>query len=572
MFVISEKFSMKKEIRILIIDDDKLIRVAVKRTLEKSGHDFKVDEASDSASISNMLQSKRFDCIIVDFFLTDTTGLDVIKKLIELRINTPVIMLTGQGDELVAVKAMKAGAYDYLPKSILSHNDAAEILSYTMLNAINSYKSRIEQERMTIALRKSEERYRSLVEHSPMLIIRFFPDDKSISFVNDGFCAYFNTTRAEVIGESIYKYILGESQETDIDIDSLNIENPVVSFNNYSKTDKGIIWQIWTLQALFDRFGKLLEYQCIGEDITPIKRAEKDIYNQKLYFQSILDSQENMIIVTDKKKIIEANHSFLIFFGYRNLDDFKSEHSDIIELALDIPGYITNNGKSHWIDSILNDSCSQKLAAFRPENTKPAKIFSININILSIEEGEVYVATFSDVTELERKSKTFEEKASNDALTGIYNKDKFYEILSSEVELAKKYKNDLSVIFFDIDHFKKINDTYGHQVGDNVLHELVQITKTCMRKSDIFSRWGGEEFIVLLPQIDIDDALQVGEKFRKKIMQYNFNEVQHVTCSFGVTTLSENDTVEKLVKRADKALYKAKETGRNRVVGIKSNQ
>jgi diguanylate cyclase (GGDEF)-like protein/PAS domain S-box-containing protein len=562
---------MKNDIRILIVDDDKIIRVAVKRTLEKSGNNFAVDEASDNTSIEKMLQTKRFDCIIVDFFLTDTTGLDIIKKLKELRINTPVIMLTGQGDELVAVKAMKAGAYDYLPKSILSHNDAAEILSYTILNALNTFKAKTEQDRTTMALRKSEERYRSLVEHSPMLIIRFFPDDKSISFVNDGFCDYFNTTRAEVIGESIYKYVLGESQEKDIDIDLLSINNPVVSFNSYSQTGKGITWQLWTLQALFDRYGKLLEYQCIGEDITPLKKAEKDLYNQKLYFQSILDSQQNMIIVTDKKQIIEANHSFLIFFGYRNLDDFKSEHSDIIELALDIPGYITNKGKSHWIDSILNDPSVQTLVSFRPEKTKSAKIFSININILSIEEGEVYVATFSDVTELERKSKTFEEKASNDALTGIYNKDKFYEILSTEVELAKKYKNDLSVIFFDIDHFKKINDTYGHQAGDNVLQELAGIIKINIRKSDIFSRWGGEEFIVLLPQINLEDTLLVGEKFRKRIQQNKFSDVRKVTCSFGITTLSANDTVEKLIKRADKALYKAKETGRNRVVGIRAN-
>ncbi len=563
---------MKNEIRIIIIDDDKIIRVAVKRTLEKSGNNFIVDEAADSSVIIDVLGKKKFDCIIVDFFLTDTTGLDLIKKLKELRINTPVIMLTGQGDELVAVKAMKAGAYDYLPKSILSHNDAAEILSYTILNAINTYKSKIEQERTTMALQKSEERYRSLVEHSPMLIIRFFPDDKSISFVNDGFCAYFNLTRGEAIGESVYKYILGDKQESDIDIDSLNIMNPVVSFNYYTQTEKGIRWQLWTLQALFGRQGNLLEYQCIGEDITPLKKAEKNFYNQKLYFQSILDSQENMIIVTDKKQIIEANHSFLIFFGYRNLDDFKIEHSDIIELALDIPGYISNKGESHWIDLILNSSFSQRLISFRPDKTKPAKIFSVNINILSIDEGEVYVATFSDVTELERKSRTFEEKASIDALTGIYNKDKFYEILSNEAELAKKYRNDLSVIFFDIDHFKKVNDTYGHQVGDNVLQELVEVIKDCMRKTDIFSRWGGEEFIVLLPQIDLEDTLQVGEKLRKRVMHFKFSDVQNITCSFGVASLSAADTVEKLVNRADKALYKAKESGRNRVVGIKANQ
>ncbi|MBN2403835.1 MAG: diguanylate cyclase [Spirochaetes bacterium] len=561
---------MSKEIRILIVDDDRLIRVAVKRILSRSGQNFIVDDVSNTSLLLEALKTKKYDCIILDYVLADATGIDILKDLNNFVINIPVIMMTGQGDELIAVKALKAGASDYLPKSILSHSDAQEILSYTIQNAIDVFKIKYERERTANALRKSEERYRSLVEHSPMLIMRFFPDDKTLSFVNDGFCEYFNTSREAMIGESVLPYILKENDDKSLSIiNSLTRGNPVLSFDHYIETGNGTKWQLWTLQAFFDTQGNILEYQCIGEDITPLKEAEKELYNQKVYFQSILDSQENIIIVTDKKEIIEANHSFLIFFGYRNLDEFKKEHSDVIDLSIDIPGYISKKNNGHWIDALLNESDTERLISFKPYGSHNAKIFSVNINILSLER-EVYVVTFSDVTALEQKSKSFEEKASIDALTGIFNKDKFYEMLANSIDASKRYKTSLSLIFFDIDHFKDINDTYGHQTGDEVLQTLVKIIKGCGRELDIFARWGGEEFVVLLPRTDLNNALKAAEKFRKRVMNTEFMNVKHLTCSFGVAALVKNDDVDKFVSRADKALYKAKESGRNRVVGIKA--
>ncbi len=562
---------MEKENHILIVDDDRLMRVAIQRILAKSDGSFVAEEASDSAAMMNILEEKDIDCVILDYLLVDTDGLSVLEELKKRDIDIPVIMMTGQGDEMIAVKTLKAGAYDYLPKSILSHNDATEILSYTIENAINLHEANVERTRTAIALRKSEERYRSLVEKSPMLIIRFFPDDHIISFVNDTLCSYYGIERSQLAGESIYKYVLNNDME-DIKevINSLTKENSVTNLEYYSKTGKGMRWQLWTFQALLGPGGEILEYQCIGEDITPLKKAEEELYKQKVYFQSILDSQENMIMVTDKSEIIEANHSLLIYFGYKSLDDLRQAHSDIIELALDVPDYIKETEGIHWIDAVLKDPESSRLISFRSEWRKETKVFSVNISLLSLER-EVYVVTFSDVTLLEKRSKTFEEKASLDALTGIFNKDKFNELLESNIEMAKRYDNDLSLIFFDIDHFKKVNDTYGHQTGDYVLQEVVNIISRSMRKSDIFARWGGEEFVVLLPQINIENAIKVADKFRKKIMDFDFRDVKQLTCSFGVTMLGKTDGIDKFVKRADRGLYKAKESGRNRVVGVKAS-
>ena len=157
--------------------------------------------------------------------------------------------------------------------------------------------------------------------------------------------------------------------------------------------------------------------------------------------------------------------------------------------------------------------------------------------------------------------------ASIDKLTKLYNRNKFYEIAQNEIERAKRYKRALSLIIFDIDHFKRINDTYGHNIGDYVLLELSNLIKKNIRKNDIAFRWGGEEFIVLAPETDIDGASKLAEKLREAVENFNFDKVGKVTISLGVAEYNENKDkdIDSLINRADEALYISKESGRNRV-------
>ena len=124
-----------------------------------------------------------------------------------------------------------------------------------------------------------------------------------------------------------------------------------------------------------------------------------------------------------------------------------------------------------------------------------------------------------------------------------------------------------SMIFMDIDHFKHVNDTYGHDVGDMVLRASVDIVKDNLKPSHVFGRWGGEEFIYVLPETELSEAIEFAENLRSQIEQSYFTTVQHITMSFGVTQYMAGDTIDSFVKRADEGLYKAKEGGRNRVVG-----
>jgi diguanylate cyclase (GGDEF)-like protein len=152
-----------------------------------------------------------------------------------------------------------------------------------------------------------------------------------------------------------------------------------------------------------------------------------------------------------------------------------------------------------------------------------------------------------------------------DNLTQIYNRHKLNEIIAEKLEKAELLENKFSFIILDIDHFKIVNDTYGHLVGDDVLIHLSKIIKEQIRDTDVFARWGGEEFVLLLSDVDIDTASEIADKLRVKIELEYFPEVNNITCSFGVSSYEKNDTIDTIINRADKALYEAKESGRNKV-------
>lgn len=176
---------------------------------------------------------------------------------------------------------------------------------------------------------------------------------------------------------------------------------------------------------------------------------------------------------------------------------------------------------------------------------------------------------------LSKAEEKLKELLNTDALTGLSNRRSVVGGLYEEVERARRYKRPLGCIMIDIDHFKKINDTYGHQAGDEVLRVIGEIMKSIFRNSDLTGRYGGEEFIVLLPETDIEGTMAAAEKIRAEVENAEIviaeKEVIRMTSSFGVSCLCEDDDMplEKkaadLVGRADKALYKAKAEGRNRV-------
>ncbi len=166
---------------------------------------------------------------------------------------------------------------------------------------------------------------------------------------------------------------------------------------------------------------------------------------------------------------------------------------------------------------------------------------------------------------LEEKNITLEEISITDGLTGFYNHKYIITRLSEEISVSKRYQTPLSIIMFDIDHFKNINDSYGHQVGDYVLVEISNALKANLRQTDLSGRYGGEEFLMILKNTAIEDAYFTAEKVRKKMAEIDWGSYGlHVTISGGVAMYT-GETVVELIAKADKLLYKAKNGGRNRI-------
>ncbi|MFQ5901845.1 MAG: diguanylate cyclase [Thermodesulfobacteriota bacterium] len=174
--------------------------------------------------------------------------------------------------------------------------------------------------------------------------------------------------------------------------------------------------------------------------------------------------------------------------------------------------------------------------------------------------------------ELKRLLEKVELMAITDPLTGLYNRRRFYESLKKEFAFSKRYKHPVSCIMLDIDHFKKINDTYGHQAGDLILKGLSDIMKRNIRETDMVARYGGEEFIILLPHTMKKDALKVADnminKVREKVFDLGNDKTLKITISMGISSITDfkqDANQESMIKTADSALYTAKETGRDRI-------
>lgn len=191
-----------------------------------------------------------------------------------------------------------------------------------------------------------------------------------------------------------------------------------------------------------------------------------------------------------------------------------------------------------------------------------------------------YIGTTRDISEkkntenqmkiyletLQYKNEQLEDLAALDMLTGAYNRRKFEYFVSLEIEKKVKYGTSFSIIMFDLDNFKSINDTFGHKKGDNILQDITVLIKKTLRATDKLFRWGGDEFIIFLPDQTLKNALKVADKIRRAIRLYDFETGdKEVSVSLGVGEYNLNETQDQFVTRVDNALLKAKSNGRNKV-------
>jgi diguanylate cyclase (GGDEF)-like protein len=247
--------------------------------------------------------------------------------------------------------------------------------------------------------------------------------------------------------------------------------------------------------------------------------------------------------------------------------------------TLDTPKFIRNCKSvfSFGNLSYFSQKLHHYLFPFKPINTfkNQFEFMQQSVTLAPIRDDNNLIYNIcmivQDVTDIVSYEKKLLDLTIKDALTGAFNRRYLEMRLKDEFERHKRHAQQLSMVMFDIDFFKKVNDTYGHQCGDFILQSLVSIIRQNTRKIDCLARYGGEEFCCLLPETDLDQAIQLAERFRSSIETHQnmFKEqVIPITISLGVSKLAEGDTEESFIKKADDALYEAKKSGRNKVVAL----
>jgi diguanylate cyclase (GGDEF)-like protein/PAS domain S-box-containing protein len=316
---------------------------------------------------------------------------------------------------------------------------------------------------------------------------------------------------------------------------------------NNNRTKNQLINELATLRARISELEKL-EYDH--------KQNEESLRENEAYLKAIISSIQAgvMVIDAEKHEIVDANETAYELIGVSK--------EDLIGRICHQYVCPAEQGKCPITDLKQVIDNSERLLI----NTKGKKIPIIKTVVpITLRNRTYLLESFIDITERKRMDEQIQKLATTDSLTQALNRTKFEEILNTELERSKRYNHPLSMILFDIDRFKVINDTHGHVIGDYVLKTLTQVVTENLRVIDAFARWGGEEFIILAPGTNIDKALVLAERIRNAIERYKFEDVGKVTISSGVTEFTMNDTKDSFIKRADDTMYEAKKQGRNRV-------
>ena len=315
---------------------------------------------------------------------------------------------------------------------------------------------------------------------------------------------------------------------------------------------------------------KPVDLGLLKKKINDICRNMEHKREKKLY-ESILDDiaqmQDTMLAVYDENGLpVFYNKKLLTFLGYKSIEGFLKKHKSLSEKFEEKEEcYFPNEAsRLQWVDEIKSIEADKRIVSIQGQSTTEANFFLVTLSDKTHSSNTI--VTFSEITTMLEEKSQYKLSAYTDTLTQIHNRAGFNSLFEKMLKESTKKQSNLSIILLDIDNFKRVNDQYGHVMGDNVLKIFAKLILKNIRSADFFSRWGGEEFALLLTDTDIESAKGIAENLRLIIEQYNFGIEKQLTCSFGVAIQESSDTKDSLFERVDKALYEAKNNGRNRVI------
>lgn len=293
---------------------------------------------------------------------------------------------------------------------------------------------------------------------------------------------------------------------------------------------------------------------------------QKETLQQQEFLNLLINSQSYMIFLANEVSVNYINKFALDFLNFRTMTDFKGKYSCICEAFIEDDSFfhtanLLNN--RYWVEAITKlPSEKQIVSIFSHKHNKP-KTFKVNIDYL--ESSKLFMITFIDISETIARQFELEHKSSHDPLTQAFNRDYFQQNHKSIIESHRANDEQTAVAIIDIDYFKVVNDTYGHDIGDEVLKDLVATIKKNSRNSDVVIRWGGEEFIVIMSTKNTQTLQKTLQKLCDLVRETEFKICKHITISIGASIYKEHEMIDETIKKADENLYQSKRDGRDRV-------
>ena len=295
--------------------------------------------------------------------------------------------------------------------------------------------------------------------------------------------------------------------------------------------------------------------------ITGIRRVRRDVREQNQTVKDLRRSIEKkvslLIAIPDLMFRLDRNGIFLEFIPDKEFSSWKPLREVLGRSVYDV---LDKKVAGQFMQSVKQaiETGETQILEYQLSLNGKSHHYESRITADSMQDILVVVRSFT-------RQKQAERMAAIDPLTYTYNRRKFSELLDEEIKRVERDDRSFSIVMLDIDHFKKINDTHGHDVGDSVLRGMAKLIRENIRDKDILARYGGEEFVIILPERNLRAARAVAERIRKVIESAHFDKVGHVTISAGVSDFVQGDNRKSVFKKADNALYIAKNQGRNRV-------
>ncbi|OAI07930.1 diguanylate cyclase [Methylomonas methanica] len=542
---------------VLLIEDEPGDASLVRQYLRASTNlRFELIWRENLADGEQIIAQQKIDVVLVDLSLPDSRGLDTVRRIRKATRVLPIIVLTGHDDTEFSLKALDCGAQDYLIKTSIDTDSLVRAIRYALTRISLEKRLYESEQRMGMALQSA----------SLGLWDWHIPSGKVI----------FNELWASILG-----YTLDEVG-SDIDIwkrlvhpDDWQVVKASLDPHLRGETDlysaehrllhKQGHW-VWVHDT-----GRVLEWDFHGQPIRAVG-IHQDISLRKAselrdhLLVSALETVEHGVVITDVNANIEwANKAFETLTGFSRHEAIGMRPNELVKSGKQDPTFYQNL----W-DTILSGNTWRGEIVNRRKN---GELYDEELVISPVKDQQGCIRHFvgvkQDVSERKRIQTELWELATTDGLTGFLNRRHFMARLENEFARVQRNNHRVAVLMLDLDHFKQINDGYGHPTGDAMLQHFAGIIRAELRKIDVVGRIGGEEFAIFMPETDAEPAIIIAERLRNVLADTPLVIDKHtisITVSIGIALMhADSGTADCVLTKADKALYTAKENGRNSV-------